>query len=235
MLPFPKGSRETPVRGGAVRCRVNSEGYLYSGVKSGGLGPLGPSLQDKGTRAAAFSHLFSLRCYGAGSVSTSSQQLPRRPVLGSWDPSWDSPTSRCSSAWGSEEVPASAHSDQQVQCGDGAEKGLVGGGGSQCWVSQQILSPSPTSGHRNLLREEELRSTSLPSIPNPFPELCSPPSQTPILGGSSGARGLLPRDASCPHVSCLGREKAGIWGCYGTEAGRVPPPWRGEGNSVRSP
>ncbi|XP_041581068.1 growth factor receptor-bound protein 7 isoform X1 [Vulpes lagopus] len=58
--------------------------------------------------------------------------------------------------------------------------------------------PIPTS--RNLLREEELRSTSLPSIPNPFPELCSPPSQTPILGGSSGARGLLPRDASCPHV-----------------------------------
>ncbi|XP_027480315.1 growth factor receptor-bound protein 7 isoform X1 [Zalophus californianus] len=58
--------------------------------------------------------------------------------------------------------------------------------------------PIPTS--RNLLREEELRATSLPSIPNPFPELCSPPSQTPILGGSSSARGLLPRDTSCPHV-----------------------------------
>nr|XP_058140150.1 growth factor receptor-bound protein 7 isoform X1 [Dasypus novemcinctus] len=50
------------------------------------------------------------------------------------------------------------------------------------------------------LREEELRATSLPSIPNPFPELCSPPSQSPILGGPSNARGLLPRDASCPHV-----------------------------------
>ncbi|XP_032177567.1 growth factor receptor-bound protein 7 isoform X1 [Mustela erminea] len=57
--------------------------------------------------------------------------------------------------------------------------------------------PIPT---RNLLREEELRASSLPSIPNPFPELCSPPSQTPILGGSSSARGLPPRDASCPHV-----------------------------------
>uniref|UniRef100_A0A9L0J7U3 Growth factor receptor bound protein 7 n=1 Tax=Equus asinus TaxID=9793 RepID=A0A9L0J7U3_EQUAS len=58
--------------------------------------------------------------------------------------------------------------------------------------------PIPTS--RKLLREEELRASSLPSIPNPFPELCSPPSQTPILGGSCSARGLLPRDASCPHV-----------------------------------
>uniref|UniRef100_A0ABI7Z805 Growth factor receptor bound protein 7 n=1 Tax=Felis catus TaxID=9685 RepID=A0ABI7Z805_FELCA len=58
--------------------------------------------------------------------------------------------------------------------------------------------PIPTS--RNLLREEELRTSSLPSIPNPFPELCSPPSQTPILGGPSTARGLLPRDASRPHV-----------------------------------
>ncbi|XP_019494303.1 PREDICTED: growth factor receptor-bound protein 7 isoform X1 [Hipposideros armiger] len=57
--------------------------------------------------------------------------------------------------------------------------------------------PIPTS---RKLREEELRTTSLPSIPNPFPELCSPPSQTPILGGPSSARGLLPRDTSCPHV-----------------------------------
>ncbi|KAF6094031.1 growth factor receptor bound protein 7 [Phyllostomus discolor] len=57
--------------------------------------------------------------------------------------------------------------------------------------------PIPTS---RKLREEELRTTSLPSIPNPFPELCSPPSQNPILGGPSSARGLLPRNASCPHV-----------------------------------
>ncbi|XP_077635385.1 growth factor receptor-bound protein 7 isoform X1 [Crocuta crocuta] len=61
--------------------------------------------------------------------------------------------------------------------------------------------PIPTS--RNLLREEELRTSSLPSIPNPFPELCSPPSQTPILGGSSSVRGLLPRDASRPHSSAV--------------------------------
>ncbi|XP_057357436.1 growth factor receptor-bound protein 7 isoform X2 [Manis pentadactyla] len=60
--------------------------------------------------------------------------------------------------------------------------------------------PIPSSSHRKLLREEELQATSLPSIPNPFPELCSPPSQTPILGGPSSTRGLLPRDATCPHV-----------------------------------
>lgn len=55
--------------------------------------------------------------------------------------------------------------------------------------------PLPIPSSRKL-REEELQATSLPSIPNPFPELCSPPSQKPILGGSSGARGLLPRDSS---------------------------------------
>nr|XP_036878573.1 growth factor receptor-bound protein 7 isoform X3 [Manis javanica] len=60
--------------------------------------------------------------------------------------------------------------------------------------------PIPSSSHRKLLREEELQATSLPSIPNPFPELCSPPSQTPILGGPSSTRGLLPRDATCLHV-----------------------------------
>nr|ALQ33562.1 growth factor receptor-bound protein 7 isoform 2 [Homo sapiens] len=62
--------------------------------------------------------------------------------------------------------------------------------------SQPLLIP--TTGRK--LREEERRATSLPSIPNPFPELCSPPSQSPILGGPSSARGLLPRDASRPHV-----------------------------------
>lgn len=55
--------------------------------------------------------------------------------------------------------------------------------------------PLPIPSSRKL-REEEFQATSLPSIPNPFPELCSPPSQKPILGGSSGARGLLPRDSS---------------------------------------
>lgn len=51
--------------------------------------------------------------------------------------------------------------------------------------------------------------TSLPSIPNPFPELCSPPSQKPILGGSSSARGLLSRDSSRLHVSCFGKGNSG--------------------------
>uniref|UniRef100_A0A8C9P926 Growth factor receptor bound protein 7 n=1 Tax=Spermophilus dauricus TaxID=99837 RepID=A0A8C9P926_SPEDA len=64
--------------------------------------------------------------------------------------------------------------------------------------------PIPTS---RSLPEEVGQATSLPSIPNPFPELCSPPSKTPILGGPSSARGLLPRDASCPHVSS-GKGKA---------------------------
>uniref|UniRef100_G3WQA4 Growth factor receptor bound protein 7 n=1 Tax=Sarcophilus harrisii TaxID=9305 RepID=G3WQA4_SARHA len=50
------------------------------------------------------------------------------------------------------------------------------------------------------LREEELRATSLPAIPNPFPELCSPPSQSPILGVPSSGRGFLSRDSSGPHV-----------------------------------
>ncbi|MEJ1285376.1 epidermal growth factor receptor [Cricetulus griseus] len=58
--------------------------------------------------------------------------------------------------------------------------------------------PLPIPSSRKL-REEELQVTSLPSIPNPFPELCSPPSQKPILGGSSSARGLLSRDSSRLH------------------------------------
>lgn len=41
---FPKGSRETPVRGGAMKCWVNSEEHLESCVKSRGLSPLGLSL-----------------------------------------------------------------------------------------------------------------------------------------------------------------------------------------------
>ncbi|XP_040608078.1 growth factor receptor-bound protein 7-like [Mesocricetus auratus] len=59
--------------------------------------------------------------------------------------------------------------------------------------------PLPIPSGRKL-REEELQVTSLPSTPNPFPELCSPPSQKPILGGSSSAKGLLPRDSSRLHV-----------------------------------
>ncbi|XP_004707179.1 growth factor receptor-bound protein 7 isoform X2 [Echinops telfairi] len=64
-------------------------------------------------------------------------------------------------------------------------------------VTRSQPLPIPASRH---LRQEELRATSLPSIPNPFPELCSPSSQSPILGGSSGPRGLRSRDASCLHV-----------------------------------
>ncbi|XP_004859540.1 growth factor receptor-bound protein 7 [Heterocephalus glaber] len=59
--------------------------------------------------------------------------------------------------------------------------------------------PVPIPASRKL-PEEERQATSLPSIPNPFPELCSPTSHSPILGGPSTARGLLPRDTSRPHV-----------------------------------
>ncbi|XP_033618914.1 growth factor receptor-bound protein 7 isoform X4 [Fukomys damarensis] len=59
--------------------------------------------------------------------------------------------------------------------------------------------PLPIPASRKL-PEEKRQATSLPSIPNPFPELCSPPSHSPILGGPSSARGLLPRDTSRPHV-----------------------------------
>lgn len=62
---------------------------------------------------SCYSSWGSSRGHGAGSVSAPSQQLPRRPVPGLWDPSWDSPASRCPSVWGGEEVPASAHSNQQ--------------------------------------------------------------------------------------------------------------------------
>ncbi|XP_063107559.1 growth factor receptor-bound protein 7 isoform X2 [Cavia porcellus] len=59
--------------------------------------------------------------------------------------------------------------------------------------------PLPIPASRKL-PEEERRAASLPSIPNPFPELCSPTPHSPILGGPSSARGLLPRDTSRPHV-----------------------------------
>lgn len=174
-----KGSRKLPLEGD-----LNSG--VTSKVRSGVLIP--------GKSRAAASAFFSLRCHGAGAVAPTSQQLPRRSVPSPWNPSWNSPSSPCPPDWGSETIPTSAYSDQ-VQWGDGAEHN---GGGGSAQVKPGLESfplPAPRK-----LREEELRATSLPSIPNPFPELCSPPSQAPILGGSSGTRGLLPRDAS-HHVS----------------------------------
>ncbi|XP_074979650.1 growth factor receptor-bound protein 7 isoform X2 [Caretta caretta] len=47
------------------------------------------------------------------------------------------------------------------------------------------------------LKEEEPRASSLPSIPNPFPELCSP-SKSPILSSPSAGQG--PQWESGPHV-----------------------------------
>lgn len=47
--------------------------------------------------------------------------------------------------------------------------------------------------------QEEPRASSLPAIPNPFPELCSP-SNSPIL--SSPALGQGPPREGASHVSC---------------------------------
>uniref|UniRef100_A0A8C2SUE7 Growth factor receptor bound protein 7 n=1 Tax=Coturnix japonica TaxID=93934 RepID=A0A8C2SUE7_COTJA len=63
------------------------------------------------------------------------------------------------------------------------------------------------------LSEEEPRASSLPNIPNPFPELCSP-SNSPILNSPPGGQGP-PREGAChslfPEVmvsSCLEANKS---------------------------
>ncbi|KAK4808746.1 hypothetical protein QYF61_023214 [Mycteria americana] len=63
-------------------------------------------------------------------------------------------------------------------------------------------------GSSRQLPEEEPRASSLPSIPNPFPELCSP-SNSPIL--SSPALGQGPPREGASHVS----RGAGGWGGEG--------------------
>lgn len=63
----------------------------------------------------------------------------------------------------------------------------------------------PLSARSRQPPEEEPRASSLPSIPNPFPELCSP-SNSPIL--SSPALGQGPPREGVSHVS----QGAGDWG-----------------------
>lgn len=65
---------------------------------------------------------------------------------------------------------------------------------------------SPFLPHSRPPAEEEPRASSLPCIPNPFPELCSP-SNSPIL--SSLPQGP-PREGTC-HVSAGGQQ----WGLGG--------------------
>lgn len=83
--------------------------------------------------------------------------------------------------------------------GMGAQDPLLGGGpeGAQ-----------PLSARSRQLPEQEPRASSLPSIPNPFPELCSP-SNSPIL--SSPALGQGPPREGASHVSrgAEGRGKGG--------------------------
>lgn len=75
----------------------------------------------------------------------------------------------------------------------------------------------PLSARSRQLPEEEPRASSLPSIPNPFPELCSP-SNSPIL--SSPALGQGPPREGTSHVS---------WGTGGRGGGHSaagsPPAW----------
>ncbi|XP_029428610.1 growth factor receptor-bound protein 7 isoform X2 [Rhinatrema bivittatum] len=60
--------------------------------------------------------------------------------------------------------------------------------------SQPVLIQGSSWGR---LREEESRASSVPAIPNPFPELCSP-SKSPIL--SNASLGRSPQRESGPHV-----------------------------------
>lgn len=68
-----------------------------------------------------------------------------------------------------------------------------------------VRGAQPLSARSRQPPEEEPRASSLPSIPNPFPELCSP-SNSPIL--SSPALGQGPPREGVSHVS----QGAGDWG-----------------------
>ncbi|NWH68883.1 GRB7 protein, partial [Geococcyx californianus] len=64
----------------------------------------------------------------------------------------------------------------------------------------------PLSAHSRQLPVEEPRASSLPSIPNPFPELCSP-SNSPILSSPSLGQGP-PREATSHVVKVFGEDGA---------------------------
>lgn len=80
------------------------------------------------------------------------------------------------------------------------------------WAGGQTGGLSPSLPHSRPLSEEEPRASSLPNIPNPFPELCSP-SNSPILSSPPGGQGP-PREGAC-HVSA----RRWVWGLLGTPAG----------------
>ncbi|NXT26642.1 GRB7 protein, partial [Syrrhaptes paradoxus] len=88
-------------------------------------------------------------------------------------------------------------------------------------------------GSSRPLPPEEPRASSLPSIPNPFPELCSP-SNSPILSSPALGQGT-PREGTS-HVSW----GAGGWGGGGSHPAGVPNAWRqvvkvfGEDGACRS-
>lgn len=68
-------------------------------------------------------------------------------------------------------------------------------------------SAQPLSARSRQPLEEEPRASSLPSIPNPFPELCSP-SNSPIL--SSPALGQAPPREGASHVSGVAQRGQGM-------------------------
>uniref|UniRef100_A0A8B9FC60 Ras-associating domain-containing protein n=1 Tax=Amazona collaria TaxID=241587 RepID=A0A8B9FC60_9PSIT len=67
-----------------------------------------------------------------------------------------------------------------------------------------VSAPPPSTARQPL--EEEPRSSSLPSIPNPFPELCSP-SNSPILSSPALGQGP-PREGASHVVKVFGEDGA---------------------------
>uniref|UniRef100_A0A8B9CJF0 Growth factor receptor bound protein 7 n=1 Tax=Anser brachyrhynchus TaxID=132585 RepID=A0A8B9CJF0_9AVES len=63
---------------------------------------------------------------------------------------------------------------------------------------------SPSLPHSRPPAEEEPRASSLPCIPNPFPELCSP-SNSPILSSLPGGQGP-PREGTCHLVKVFSED-----------------------------
>jgi len=106
-------------------------------------------------------------------------------------------------------TPGLSHAGGGVQRSGGGHKTGVGVPG----VAQ------PLSARSRPLPEQEPRASSLPSIPNPFPELCSP-SNSPIL--SSPPVGQGPPREGASHVS----RGAGGWrqGVLAPVGAGSPPP-----------
>lgn len=185
------------------------------------------SFQGNSTyKSSAFSPLFSFRCHGVGSVSSSSQQLPRRPVPSPRDPSWDSPAPRCPSAWGGEAVPASAHSHQQVlHCGARAEEGLWSGGGGLGMVIHRSLQSTPP-----LSTQETSRGGAADDLsalhPQPFPRALQSSFADPHSRGALQCKGAAPSRRQLPPCELSWEREGRAMGVLWDWMDIVPPVWR---------